>query len=356
MLPQSRFGAHGGELDLKNVMTLDRDKVLKNAVTSITLGIEDYQLTLGKDGNPLRAVSAARNLFAGVLLLFKYKISTLADSPEEAALLIYKARKHVPHRSDDGKIVWRPEIEKNKTIDVADIELHFQGLGIETDWSAVRALQKCRNDLEHLHLKHPLEDIKKFLINLYPLLEDFITHQLQVNPASLLGETWEIMLKNHEFFASKKTKIHRQWVELRVPGHAYSLLTSCACNTCGSSLLAPVRRDVERGVPIDNIEFYCECITCGESSSWIELVSETLRLEKEDPYSEDVVITSCDSCGNPLFDMIEGHCHLCGYEQKPQVCTGCHRFLEGHETENGTLCDDCAEHVHFNDEYEPHIN
>lgn len=129
--------------------TLDKAKVLENAVTSIQLGIEDYQLTQGEGGNQLRAVSAARNLFAGVLLLFKYKISTLADSPEHAASLIYKARRFKPCRNDDGKIEWRPELERNKTIDVADIQLHFEGLGVRTDWNAVNALQKCRNDLEH---------------------------------------------------------------------------------------------------------------------------------------------------------------------------------------------------------------
>ncbi|PYD84408.1 hypothetical protein DNF23_54715, partial [Pseudomonas syringae pv. pisi] len=82
----------------KRIPTLDKKKVLDNAVTSIQLGIEDYQLSQGKSGNPHRAVSAARNLFAGVLLLllFKYKISTLAESPEHAASLIYKARKFKP--------------------------------------------------------------------------------------------------------------------------------------------------------------------------------------------------------------------------------------------------------------------
>lgn len=111
----------------KSAPTLDKAKVLKNAVTSIQLGIEDYQLTQGKRGNPLRAVSAARNLFAGLLLLFKYKISTLADSPEHAASLIYKARKFKPCRTDGGMIEWRPELERNKTIDVADIQLHLKG-------------------------------------------------------------------------------------------------------------------------------------------------------------------------------------------------------------------------------------
>ncbi|WP_339071500.1 hypothetical protein WIN67_14015 [Pseudomonas idahonensis] len=117
----------------KIVPTLDKMNVLENAVISIQLGIEHYQLTQGERENPLRAVSAARNLFAGALLLFKYKFSTLADSPEHATNLIYKPRKLKPCLKDDTNIEWRLELEQNKTIDVTDIQLYFEGLGVRTD-------------------------------------------------------------------------------------------------------------------------------------------------------------------------------------------------------------------------------
>lgn len=57
----------------------DPDKLKTNALTSIRLGVEDFtrsQLTEG--GDPDRALSALRNLFAGILLLFKYRIATEA--------------------------------------------------------------------------------------------------------------------------------------------------------------------------------------------------------------------------------------------------------------------------------------
>lgn len=64
---------------------LDAEKLKENALTSIRLGIEDFQrsrLSLEQNGDPARALSAIRNLFAGVLLLFKYKIATSVDDPE----------------------------------------------------------------------------------------------------------------------------------------------------------------------------------------------------------------------------------------------------------------------------------
>ena len=53
---------------------LDAEKLKENALTSIRLGIEDFQRTkqVKEQGvDPACALSAVRNLFAGVLLLFK---------------------------------------------------------------------------------------------------------------------------------------------------------------------------------------------------------------------------------------------------------------------------------------------
>ncbi len=43
--------------------------ILNNAIDSIQLGIEDYEL-IGE--NPKRLISCTRNLFSGILLLFKH--------------------------------------------------------------------------------------------------------------------------------------------------------------------------------------------------------------------------------------------------------------------------------------------
>ncbi|WP_445672543.1 hypothetical protein [Pseudomonas inefficax] len=333
--------------------TLDKNKLLENAIISIQLGVEDYQLT--QEGKPLRALSAARNLFAGVLLLFKYKIADLAESPEQAAQLIYRAKKIQPHKDANSKVKWSPECEKNRTIDYGEIKRYCQGLGIQANWKALETLQACRNDLEHLHPKHPLEEINKFLLDLYPILREFVADELSENPAALLGQAWEIMLKNHEFYSQNLADIRKSWAALRVTDSAQELLDTCSCRACGSKLLEPNQEDVEAGLPFDCSDFrYC-CMACNQTEYLLEMLSETLKFAKEDPFSEEEVITDCGSCGAALFDLSENRCHLCGHSHNPQRCEGCPRILERHEAEHGNLCDRCSEEARFDSEFDPTI-
>jgi hypothetical protein len=56
--------------------------ILQNAIDSIALGIEDYS-----NPDPRRLISCTRNIFAGILLLFKHKLSQLS-SPDSDEVLI----------------------------------------------------------------------------------------------------------------------------------------------------------------------------------------------------------------------------------------------------------------------------
>ncbi len=56
--------------------------ILKNAVDSIAMGIEDY-----KKSDPKRLVSCTRNLSAGLLLLFKHKLAELSPAGSSEVLI-----------------------------------------------------------------------------------------------------------------------------------------------------------------------------------------------------------------------------------------------------------------------------
>lgn len=87
----------------------DAEKLKENALTSIRLGIEDFQrsqIPLDQGGDPERALSAIRNLFAGVLLLFKYKIATTVDDPKDAATLIFNPPEVLPQADGHGGVEW----------------------------------------------------------------------------------------------------------------------------------------------------------------------------------------------------------------------------------------------------------
>lgn len=58
------------------------DTLLNNAISSIQIGIEDYE-----SEDERRVLSAVRNLTAGILLLFKEKLSELSPGDSNEVLL-----------------------------------------------------------------------------------------------------------------------------------------------------------------------------------------------------------------------------------------------------------------------------
>ncbi len=143
------------------MLELDAEKLKENAVTSIRLGIEDFQRSQAPEaqgGDAARALSAVRNLFAGVLLLFKYKIAISVDNPERATELIFNPPEVLPQADGNGGVEWKPMGKfKKTTIDVGTIKKRFEGFGIQVDWNVVDKLQECRNHLEHLHPTNTLK-------------------------------------------------------------------------------------------------------------------------------------------------------------------------------------------------------
>ena len=236
-------------------------EILKNAVRSIQLGVEDYETsyTLEEDA---RAISAARNLYAGVLLLFKYKIASLAESPEQARELLYKPEKIQPRRSESGSIEWRPTPHPRETIDATMIKSRLQGLGIYHDWEVVESLRNCRNDLEHLHPNAPISDIQRLIVDLFPMLQRFAHEELNRSPADLLGQAWKSMLRVKSFYEQTKNDAKIQWKIAGLPAPALSFLQTCKCEVCHSSLLQPCKASVEKNIPIDTGDFLYECISC----------------------------------------------------------------------------------------------
>lgn len=56
--------------------------ILQNAIDSIALGIEDYN-----SSDSRRLISCTRNLFAGILLLFKHKLAILSPPGSDEVLI-----------------------------------------------------------------------------------------------------------------------------------------------------------------------------------------------------------------------------------------------------------------------------
>jgi len=83
--------------------------LLKNAVASIQLGVEDFQ----RNDDLRRLLSAIRNFHAGVLLLCKEVLRRL--SPPDSNEVHIKA-KQAAIKTKSGEIVWISRVEVLRTL------------------------------------------------------------------------------------------------------------------------------------------------------------------------------------------------------------------------------------------------
>lgn len=321
-------------------------ELLRNAVSSIQLGVEDFVISRDKPGQSARALSAARNIYAGVLLLFKYKIASLAATPEEAKALIYVPQTILPHVTDAGTIAWSPLPHPRKTIDAHMIEARLKSLNIYHDWSALTPLRDCRNALEHLHPTDPVSGIQASISTLFPMLGYFITKELGELPGALLGDAWPTMLDTHEFFRSCEAQISQEWADLHYPLPALEFMKECRCKACYSSLLKPLQEDFDHTTPTDTLDFRLQCYSCGQIESAIEFLEDNFLTLHEDPFNQSPVegVQECVSCNVQMFLIADSTCHWCGYERKWPICAQCeHPVVERGAHAGDGLCDRCAE-------------
>lgn len=332
---------------------LDAEKLKENALTSIRLGIEDFQrslLTPEKNGDPARALSAIRNLFAGVLLLFKYKIATSVDDPDDAATLIFNPPEVLPQADGNGGVEWQPVGKfKRTTIDVPTIKKRFESFHIEMDWVTIEKLQDCRNHLEHLHPANTLGEVSDFVAELFPILRDFVQSQMGEQPADLLGGAWPIMLGHHTFFMDTRAECVTAWNEADVPELMQHWLEQCQCEECGSSLIRPRAEHVDEAMSVErhDDQFKYVCVGCGHS----DLIAPLMLKNLNEAYDYDPRdggepgIESCNSCQRDTFVINDQRCLWCGAQLDYLECIVCEEPLGQGDQYNSGLCG-YHSHVH----------
>lgn len=325
---------------------LNAEKLKENALTSIRLGIEDFQCTQKtkeQGGDEARALSAVRNLFAGILLLFKYKIAVSVNDPEKAPDLIFNPPEVMPQADGNGSFEWKPVGKfKRTTIDVATIKKRFEGFDINVDWKAIDKMQECRNHLEHLHPANSLGEVAGFIADLFPVLSEFIHTQLNEQPADLLTTAWPVMLAHHKFFTNTMTACTAAWDDAGIPKSMQPWLDQCQCEECGSPLLRPNQEDIEEGASVEyqDDSFKYVCVACGHSDLFAPQMIKALN----DAYDYDPrdggepCVEDCNDCGRPTFLTHEQRCQWCDAELDYKSCTVCEDALRQGDQDNGGLC------------------
>lgn len=283
--------------------------ILENAIISLQLGIEDFE---SQDGR--RTISAIRNLYAGILLLFKEKLLQL--SPKDSEEVLIKAN-ITPKVTKTGRVVFIGD--GKKTVDLPQIRDRFKKLDISVDWGKVQAISEKRNEIEHYYLTDKPDAVKEVIANTFLIIRNFIREHLGHNPRELLGDRyWNVLLREtktfqaeHEICLNEVRKIDWGSPVLR------TAIEQCQCNKCGSGLMKPLEFEYP-----DFSDLYFQCLSCGQLVLFADIAEAALlRFFGENSDTDEMTLTSnkitlCPNCKRQGYIISESRCAICGIKRK----------------------------------------
>ena len=293
--------------------------ILQNAIDSIQVGVEDYN-----QEDERRNASAIRNIFAGILLLYKERLCEL--SPEtDRELLIRK--KISPVLNEDGELEFQGN--GHNTVDVQMIKERFKSLKVTVDWKRFDEINKLRNDLEHYYTAITPDSVREIVSKSFLLIRDFVSNELQQNPVTLFGnDCWQSLLTVADVYEKEEKECKASlekidWEFSIVP----KLLKKLRCKSCHSSLV--FAQDEEDVYPTINLT----CRSCDLDFCFDEVVGDCV---KESLYGEVVRAAmdggespydSCPECNESTYIHEEERCIKCNYTQEHLNCDRCGESL-----------------------------
>ncbi|MFK5893859.1 MAG: hypothetical protein QM504_11620 [Pseudomonadota bacterium] len=313
------------------------DTILENAISSIQIGVEDYQ---SKDSR--RILSAVRNISSGVLLLFKEKLRELSPKDSDEVLI----RQKIKPIKDNESVVFIGS--GKKTVDVQQIKERFSGLGVDIDWTRVDKIIKVRNDIEHYCTNEPTGRLKELVANSFLIIRSFLAKELGLEPVETLGRpTWDVLLEITEVYEQEKHDCRQKMDAVKWISKSLSFaIEELRCPKCHSELIKPIDVDTD-----DPVWSKCHCSSCGDNFSLNEKIIESVIAEY---YFGDMYIahsqggefpyTQCHECGFETYIYEEDVCVICLCSMDYKECTICGAALN---TDEQYFRGVCAYHHHI---------
>ncbi|HCD6624596.1 TPA: hypothetical protein NDU46_003815 [Pseudomonas aeruginosa] len=307
--------------------------ILNNAVASIQVGMEDFDT-----GESHRVLSAIRNIYAGILLLFKHKLQELSPDGSDEVLLKSKVMPSV--NATTGAIEW---IGKGKkTVEVVDIQERLTALNITgIDWKKLDALQKIRNDIEHYFTKLPDAKLREAVATALHLILEFSEPHLGTAPQDLLGqECWDLMLAQANIYDAELKKCRSSlesvdWFYNEVE----QSIDEMKCPECESRLI----RVIDPALVNQSLKFRCS--ECSAESTYSDVAGRAVEVEMESENhwaiknGGEPIACECPSCGKGTYLYREGVCVIC-FESGEAHCKYCETRLSPDEIAY-TVCGYC---------------
>lgn len=304
--------------------------IMQNAIDSIVIGLEDFQST-----DPRRLLSATRNIYAGILLLFKHKLSDLSPLGSDEVLI----KKNVLPEVDGQSIVWKGQ--GKKTVDLHQIKERFKALNINVDWKRLEKIQNYRNNIEHYYDDNSEGIVREIISESFIVIRNFIRNELDEDPIDLLdNDSWNYMLDSYQVYKAELEECQNRIDSLNYFSPlVQEAITRASCSMCSSSLISPLEENVNA------YETYFNCRVCSQDYSY-EILVENAFLDYFAPNiyratkdNENMPIAQCPECqGTYLY--YEGICATCGHEAD-RVCECCGDNLSSDEIMLEGLCSYC---------------
>jgi len=308
------------------------DPLLQNAIISIQMGIEDF-----KTGRDERMLSAARNLYSGILLLFKEKLRELSPPDSDEILLRVKFE---PTIAADGSV--KIQGVGKRTIDYDEIKDRFKQLGIYADWGRLGQVKNIRDQLEHYYTNTQPKVVGEAIANTFVVVRKFIREELDEDPQALLGQDcWQVMLAQNEFFEQElaECKLSHQKVTWNFE-ILNDIIEEARCLECHSPLVMALFDD---GTYQDRFE----CRVCGITSDEDDIVETTIRAyyryDIRSHYIDGGImpIEQCPACYRNTFIVSEDCCVICGYVHGDRTCLRCSNKIRVDEQSFSGYCSYC---------------
>lgn len=314
--------------------------LFRNAVDSIQLGVEDYQANDSK-----RAISAARNFYAGVLLLAKEVL--VRQAPEADPGDVIGAR-YKPVPDGNGSVSFTPISQQ--TIDFTMIGERFKDFGLTINQSALKDLNQVRNNLEHYYSDKPHDAVREAIAKAFPVVVDLF-RLINVKPYEVLGDAWQVMLDVRQVYESELNACRQTFDKVEWLVNVLAKV-KFSCLECQSDLVA--QDDPEN---TNHEDLQCRCRLCGNSFTAEVAIEKALAEHFEEANylsikdGGDQLVQTCPECNFEAYLLTEEECGCAWCGLTMNECARCNTGLtpENVSYDNHSLCSYC-EHLMSKDD------
>jgi hypothetical protein len=307
--------------------------LLENGISSIQIGMEDYQ-----SNDTRRLMTSIRNVHAGILLLCKEKLRRWSPEGSDEVLLKQKLR---IQRDGNGELHF-VGVGK-KTVDQQQIQERFNDLGIDIDWMRLRDINDIRNNIEHYYFSGSKAQINQAMADACTVIRQLLVEVLDEEPRDILGEdAWAALLGIKGVFDIEQAACQASMARVNWRLATTELaVTSFRCTACESVLL---RQADPRNTDMDRMEL--ECAACGKQLFLGKVLAQGIathfawQMHQAAKGERDAPVQRCPECSLETYIMKEDACAYCDFSMPDDaVCAVCDSRLSLEDYENNSsLC------------------